>query len=207
RELHRLYIRQCLDNFKDNTGVIQLISEEYTGPLHFVQFWIDVIKEWKAETGKNPIIALSATKDVQDAILADKERAKEIQVIDIKYWHYQADGSEYAPKGGQNLAPRQHARLLKPKKTSLEQVYRAVSEYRKAHPDKAVIYHGDNYPSMAWVVFMAGGSLANLPKVGNGDFYKSASAMTPSQIDGKWVLKGEDGAIIYSNDSGGLSIG
>src|SRR5690606_34942746 len=82
RELHRQYIRQALNNFKDNTGVIQLISEEYTGPLHFVQFWIDVIKEWKQETGKHPIIALSATKDVQDAILADKERAKEVQVID-----------------------------------------------------------------------------------------------------------------------------
>src|SRR5690606_241730 len=48
RELHRAYIRQCLENFKANTGVIQLISAEYTGPLHFVEFWIDVIKEWKA---------------------------------------------------------------------------------------------------------------------------------------------------------------
>jgi hypothetical protein len=60
--------------------------------------------------------------------------ASVVDLVDIRYWHYQADGTAYAPKGGQNLAPppkpRQHARLLKPKKTSFEQVYRAVKEYR-----------------------------------------------------------------------------
>ncbi len=201
RSLHRAYIRQCLDNFKDNSGVIQMISAEYTGPLHFVQFWVDVIKEWKAETGKNPIIGLSATKDVQDAILADKERAKEIQVIDIRYWHYQADGKSYAPQGGQNLAPRQHARLLKPKKTSMEAVYKAVSEYRTKYPDKAVLYFADNYPTMAWASFMAGGSMANLPKIGNNDFYRAASAMKATEINGAWLLKGSQGLIIYKEKS------
>lgn len=201
RSLHRAYIRQCLDNFKDNSGVIQMISAEYTGPLHFVQFWVDVIKEWKAETGKNPIIGLSATKDVQDAILADKERAKEIQVIDIRYWHYQADGKSYAPQGGQNLAPRQHARLLKPKKTSMEAVYKAVSEYRTKYPDKAVLYFADNYPTMAWASFMAGGSMANLPKIGNNDVYRAASAMKATEINGTWLLKGSQGLIIYKEKS------
>ena len=38
RELHRQYIRQCLNNFADNPNVIQLTSAEFTGPLHFVQF-------------------------------------------------------------------------------------------------------------------------------------------------------------------------
>ena len=38
RELHRNYIRQCLNSFADNENVVQLISEEFTGPLHFVQF-------------------------------------------------------------------------------------------------------------------------------------------------------------------------
>ncbi len=202
RALHRAYIRQCLDNFKDNTGVIQMISAEYTGPLHFVQFWIDVIKEWKQETGKTPMIALSATKDVQDAILADPERAKEIQIIDIRYWHYQADGSAYAPKGGQNLAPRQHARLLKPKKTSAEQVYRAVAEYRRKNPDKAVLYHADNYPEMAWAIFMAGGSMANLPAVNNPDFYKAASTMKADVENNTWVLKSASGVIVYNNEMG-----
>src|SRR5436190_18145787 len=68
RELHKKYIRQCLNNFKDNNGVIQLIGEEFTGPTHFVKFWLDVIKEWEKETGKHPIIGLSVTKDVQDSI-------------------------------------------------------------------------------------------------------------------------------------------
>ncbi|HET7896505.1 MAG TPA: DUF6298 domain-containing protein, partial [Flavisolibacter sp.] len=127
RKLHEAYIRQCLNNFKNNSGVIQLIGAEYTGPLHFVQFWLDVIKGWEKETGKKEIIGLSTTKDVQDAILADPARAAVVDLIDIRYWHYQEDGKAYEPKGGQNLAPRQHARLLKPKRTSFEQVYRAVS--------------------------------------------------------------------------------
>ncbi|MDM1293625.1 pectate lyase [Sphingobacterium sp. N143] len=206
RALHRAYIRQCLDNFKDNSGVIQLISAEYTGPLAFVQFWIDVIKEWKTETGKQPIIALSTTKDVQDAILADPERSKEIQVIDIRYWHYQADGSTYAPKGGQNLAPRQHARLLKPKKTSLEAVYKAVTEYRKKYPEKAVLYNGDNYPEMAWAAFMAGGSMANLPKIATPDFYRAAAGMQAEVLNGHWTLKSDQGMIVYNASSAALDL-
>lgn len=161
RALHRAYIRKCLDNFAANSSVIQSISAEYTGPLHFVAFWIDTIKEWEKETGKHPIISLSTTKDVQDAILRDKDRAGVIDLIDIRYWHYQADGTAYAPEGGQNLAPRQHARLLKPKKTSFDQVYRAVSEYRLKYPEKAVMYSGDNYDAFGWAIFMGGGSLSN----------------------------------------------
>ncbi|RZM18518.1 MAG: pectate lyase, partial [Pedobacter sp.] len=107
KELHRAYIRQCLDNFKDNRSVIQLISAEFTGPLHFVEFWIDVIAEWEKETGKNALVALSTTKDVQDAILADKKRAAAVDIIDIRYWHPKDNGEYYEPKGGQNLAPRQ----------------------------------------------------------------------------------------------------
>jgi len=206
RALHRAYIRQCLENFKDNTGVIQTISAEYTGPLHFVEFWIDVIAEWKKETGKNPIIALSATKDVQDAILADPKRAKEIQLIDIRYWHYQADGSAYAPQGGQNLAPRQHARLLKPKKTSADQVYRAVSEYRTKYPEKGVLYHGDNYPEMAWAIFMAGGSMAGLPAVDAPGFYQAASSMTTAIEQETWLLRSDSGAIVYNSKAQGLTI-
>lgn len=200
RELHRAYIRQCLENFKDNTGVIQLISAEYTGPLHFVEFWIDVIKEWKAETGYNPMIALSTTKDVQDAILADVERAKEIQVIDIRYWYYQKDGEAYAPEGGKNLAPRQHGRKMRSKGTSPEQVYRAVSEYRTNFPDKAVIYHSNSYPEQAWTVFMAGGSMANVPRVAHADFYQEVSGMQAKIQQDVWCLEGEEAAVFYHSD-------
>ena len=47
RELHRGYIRQCLDNFADRSNVIQMTSAEYSGPLEFTQFWLDTIIEWE----------------------------------------------------------------------------------------------------------------------------------------------------------------
>jgi hypothetical protein len=142
----------------------------------FVQFWIDTIKEWEKETGKHPIIGLSVTKDVQDAILADPARSSVIDLIDIRYWHYQADGTAYEPQGGQSLAPRQHARLLKPKATSFEQVYRAVASYRSKYPQKAVIYSGDSYDKFPWAILMAGGSLPNLSGISN-EILTSAAVM------------------------------
>ncbi|WP_432712941.1 DUF6298 domain-containing protein, partial [Pedobacter sp.] len=178
RSLHRAYIRQCLNNFAENNSVIQLIGAEFTGPKHFVEFWLACIEEWKKDTGKHPIIGLSVTKDVQDAILADPEKAALVDVIDIRYWHYQADGTAYAPLGGQNLAPRQHARLLKPQKTSFAQVYRAVVEYKTKYPAKAVIYSGDNYTSYGWAVLMAGGSLPTLPAL-HKELFAAAAQLKP----------------------------
>lgn len=198
RKLHTAYIRKCLDNFKDNSGVIQTISEEFTGPLHFVNFWVDVIKEWETETGKKPLIALSVTKDVQDSLLADAQRAAVIDIIDIRYWHYQADGSVYAPKGGQNLAPRQHARLLKPKASSPQQVYRAVLEYKLRYPQKAVIYSGDGADKNGWAVLMAGGSLPNV-KVKDPRFLEAAASMRHVPDPENWTLSGEQGYIVYTN--------
>jgi hypothetical protein len=205
RALHVAYIRKCLENFADNSCVIQLIGAEFTGPLHFVQFWLDTIAEWEKETGKNAIVGLSTTKDVQDSILADPIRSKIVDLIDIRYWHYQADGKTYEPKGGQNLAPRQHARLLKPKATSFEQVYRAVKEYRLNNPGKAVIYSGDNFDHQGWAAFMAGGSLANIPKLANSQLVKDASSMKPVDLPttttDQWILEGDKGFIIYVNGS------
>ncbi|MBP6023487.1 DUF6298 domain-containing protein [Ferruginibacter sp.] len=200
KELHKKYIRQCLNNFKDNTGVIQLIGEEFTGPTHFVKFWLDVIKDWEKETGKHPIIGLSVTKDVQDAILSMPAYAAIIDLIDIRYWHYQADGTAYEPKGGQNLAPRQHARLLKPKKTSFEQVYRAVKEYRDKFPAKAVVYSGDSYPEFAMAVFMAGGSLPALSNTLDAALLKAASGMKPiaSQNKNEYILSDGKNRIVYN---------
>jgi hypothetical protein len=63
RELHRNYIRKCLDNFDDNGSVLQFISEEFTGPLPFVELWLDVIAEWEAETQKDAKVVLCVTKD------------------------------------------------------------------------------------------------------------------------------------------------
>jgi hypothetical protein len=179
RELHRKYIRQCLDNFVDNSNVIQLISAEYTGPLHFVQFWIDVIAEWENETGHDALVGLSATKDVQDAILADPIRSGRVELIDIRYWASNAEGGVYAPKGGQNLAPRQHARLVKPGKQTFASAYSDVMQYRTQFPGKAVIYSYSLADNLAWAVFIAGGSLAHIPKIEQNGFLESASTMQP----------------------------
>ncbi len=203
RELHKKYIRQCLNNFKDNNGVIQLIGEEFTGPTHFVKFWLDVIREWEKETGKHPIIGLSVTKDVQDSILAIPAYAAVVDLIDIRYWHYQADETAYAPRGGENLAPRQHARLLKPKKTSFEQVYRAVKEYRTKYPTKAVIYSGDNYPEFGMAVLMAGGSMPVLSATIDETILNAAVGMKPvvSTNANEYILSDGRSSIIYNSET------
>ncbi|HEX6847869.1 MAG TPA: DUF6298 domain-containing protein [Chitinophagaceae bacterium] len=203
RELHKKYIRQCLNNFKGNNGVIQLIGEEFTGPTHFVKFWLDVIREWKKETGKHPIIGLSVTKDVQDSILAIPAYAAVVDLIDIRYWHYQADGTTYEPKGGQSLAPRQHARLLKPNKTSFEQVYRAVKEYRDKFPNKAVIYSGDSYTEFGIAAFMAGGSLAVLPSIINKELLIASVGMKPAKSSNnkEYILSNGKNSLVYNTET------
>jgi hypothetical protein len=200
RQYYRTYIRQCLNNFADNQNVIQLISAEYTGPLHFVQFWLDVIDEWQKETGKNALVALSTTKDVQDSILADPKRAAVVDIIDIRYWHYKNDGTVYAPQGGLNLAPRQHARLLKVGKVTFDEAYKAVNECRTKYPDKAVTYYTENYPDMAWAVLMAGGSCPTL-SINDQDFMKAVAQMDVMQVNtGKYkmMVKSGKGIIIFA---------
>lgn len=200
-ELHRKFIRQCLDNFSDNTNVIHFIGEEFTGPLYFVQFWLNTIRQWKEQHPSKELIGLSVTKDVQDAILADPGYAALIDVIDIKYWHYQANGEPYAPKGGQNLAPRQHARLLKPKASSPQQVYRAVAEYRERFPAKAVMYSGDSGDKNGWAILMAGGSFSNVV-VKDPAFWTALKSMKPDyHSQGPWKLEGKNGIVVYAPDT------
>jgi hypothetical protein len=166
RALHRGYIRQCLDNFAERTNVVQLTSAEYSGPPGFVQFWIDVIAEWEEETGFNVLVGLSAPKNVQDVILADEDRARHVDVIDIRYWCYAAGGELYAPEGGRNLAPRQHLRQSRLKAGSAAEIVKSVREFRTRFPDKAVTYFAEEHCPSAhdgWAVLMGGGSLADVP--------------------------------------------
>ena len=218
--LHRAFIRQCLDNFSNNTGVIQLIGAEFTGPLPFVQFWVDKIRQWEQEKAKHEIIGLSTTKDVQDAILTDPARAATIDLIDIRYWYYQQDGKVYAPLGGQSLAPRQHERQLKPKRPSFEQVYHSVREYRDRYPDKAILYSAEGCDNFGWAVFMAGGSLANIPEIRYGSlsdadrlhtgFEEAAARMRPVDVtgnpNGQWALSDRHNGYIIYNNGGDLTI-
>lgn len=139
RALHRAYIRHHLDTLGAASNVIHTLSAENSGPLHFMQFWLDVVAEWERETGRHPLIALSACKDVQDAILADPARAAIVDVIDLTYWFRTDRGQEFAPRGGQSLAPRQHLRLWKGGRPSAESIRAMAREYRAKFPGKAVI--------------------------------------------------------------------
>lgn len=193
KKLHQQYIKKAFDNFKGNTNVIQFTSEEYTGPLHFMAFWLDEAQKWKAENGNKTLVGLSATKDVQDAILNDDKRTKIVDVIEIKYWHYKSDGSLYAPEGGKNMAPRQHARKMKVGKETEQQVYRAVREYHDKFSDKIILYSTNRAPSFGWSVAMAGGSLPNIPKVEAPGFLKALAEGEPTKNttyqDDVWQLE------------------
>lgn len=132
---------KMLDAFADEPNVIQSIGEEYTGPYHFTKFWLQTVAEWEAKTGKHVWVALSCNKDVQDAILQDPELRKVVDIIHIEQWYYTQKGL-YAPEGGKNLAPRQYQRRLRPGKVTYDDVFKSVSEYRQAYPEKVVIYSG-----------------------------------------------------------------
>ncbi|MEI6950222.1 DUF6298 domain-containing protein [Paraflavisolibacter sp. H34] len=182
RQLHRAYIRKSLDNFKGNTNIIHHLGLEYTGPLHFVQFWLDVIGEWEREHGQDVKVLLPGTKDVQDAILADPLRAALVDGIDVLQWQYRRDGSLFAPAGGQSLATRQIARIMEVGETSWEQIYRAVSEFRNKYPGKAIVYSRGGAPLSEWAAFMGGGSLAHLPPIADKAFYAAAAQMAPLPV-------------------------
>ena len=201
RPLHRQYIRMCLDQLKDQSNVVHLISAEYTGPLHFTRFWLETIAEWETETGRHPLIALSCTRDVQDSILADPQLNKVVDIIDIRYWHYNTEGL-WAPEGGKNMAPRQWMRKMKVGKTGFSEAYKAVREMRDHYPDKAVTLFAQQYPDYGWAILMAGGSLPNIPISDKQadklqkQFLQDVCEMTP--------MEGEDCVAIGSKDKGYL---
>ena len=109
-------------------------------------------------------LALITSKDITDAILADPVRARQVSVIDTRYWQYRPEGKLWAPEGGRNLAFREMiTEEFKrsgdtPPDTTPAQVYRQVREYRDRFPDKAVVaWHGGVGPIP---VLMAGGAQA-----------------------------------------------
>ena len=162
RELHALYIRHCLNQLGDFHNVMFSVGEEYTGPAEFVEFWLDEIAAWQQERGRNVLVCLSCTKDVQDRILQQPERSAIVDVIDQKYWWYTSDGQLYAPPGGQNLSPRQQLREHKGShKRTPESIAQGLREYRKKYPTKAVIGSFPDADADAELVVSAGGSFPN----------------------------------------------
>jgi hypothetical protein len=183
RALHRHYIRHCLDTLGACPNVIFQIGEEFTGPRHFVEFWLDTIAEWQKEKGRTVLVGLSCTKDVQDAILADPKRSALVSVIDLKYWWYTADGGVYDPKGDTDLAPRQQLREWKGNKSRSDaSVARAVREYRAKFPEKAVTvsFAGAN----GWAVAAAGGSVPRLPPETDPALLAALGRMKPHEAKG-----------------------
>ena len=137
RKLHEAYIRHHLDVLSDCPNVIHMTSGEYTGPMPFTQFWLDTIGQWERETGKQVLTALSCTYDVQEAILDDPARAAVVDIIDIRYWSPQSDGTGKGPRGGINLSPRQQG--FGNSGNNRQGFKAAVKRYQERFPDKAVI--------------------------------------------------------------------
>jgi hypothetical protein len=163
RELHRAYIFHGLDALKDHPNVVHGLGFQYAGPLAFQQFFLDTVAQWEKANGCTVRLALTTSKDTTDAILADPVRGPMISVIDLRYWQYLADGTLFAPNGGQNLAFRELSTQRFGKAggdtappTTPAQIYRQVREYRDRYPDKAVVaWHGGCGPIP---VLMAGGA-------------------------------------------------
>ncbi len=188
RALHRGYLSKCVENFKGSKNVIQFTSDEYSGPQEFTEFWLD---EMTRHGGDKPLLAISATKDVQDALLADPQRRDAIDVIDIRYWCYGRDGALYAPPGGANMAPRQHLRQSHVKAGDFASVARAVREYRTEHPTIPVLFNANrfcNTPRDGWAVLMGGGSLADVPPL-REELKRALVAMRPAWKQGDRVMR------------------
>ncbi len=153
RDLHRRYIRHCLDVLKDNTNVIYGLDREYSGPLPFVQFWLDTVAEWQKENGRKVFIHLEVPRAQMDALLADPVRRPLIASIDFHNWYYRADGSLFAIEGGLNKAPREQI-MAQPNSRpgGAEQRYRAWREYRDAFPGLAIPRKNDDFAALSAAV-------------------------------------------------------
>jgi hypothetical protein len=174
RELHRAYMRHCLEALSSQPNVIHTLSEEYTGPLSFMRFWLDTVAEWKNETHLSPLIALSATKDVQDEILADRQRSAAVDVIDLKYWWRSRKGL-FAPDGAKNMAPRQSERLWKGGRPRASDIASMVWDYRSRFQDKAVICPFEE--ADGWASLAAGASLPPLPRSTEVEILRAVPSM------------------------------
>jgi hypothetical protein len=210
RKLHAGYIRQNLDNFTNEANVIQFTSAEFTGPLPFEQFWLDTIGAWEAETGRHPLIALAAPKNVQDAILADAKRAAVVDVIAFRYW-WKTDKGLFAPNGGENQSPRQFWRLWKGGAPSDENLASMVAEYHAKFPGKVVMAAGEqeySFEHAGWAYLCAGGSMPRLPQGTDKTLLVAIPNMQPwaeASKNGLWILR-EAGKQLLIHASGGATI-
>ena len=134
-------IRHCLDTLGESKNVIFTLGEEFTGPASFVTFWLDSVRNWMADTGRDVFIMLSTCRDAQETVLQDPNYSHLVDIVDVKYWWHTAQGNTYEPPSGRDLAPRQQLREWKGAKPSrsVDSLCRSVKEIRLLHPHKAVL--------------------------------------------------------------------
>jgi hypothetical protein len=174
RELHRALIVHELDALSGVHNLIFCLGFQFSGPLAFQEFFQDTVAAWEKKSGRTVRIQLATSKDITDAILANPVRARQVAVIDMRYWQYRSDGSLWAPQGGRNLAFREMIGLDfkrpgdTPPDTTPLQVYRQVREYHDKYPDKAIVAWNGGAGLIP--VLMAGGAQALMrnPSGGHG---------------------------------------
>ena len=139
RALHRAYIFHVLDQLAGSDNIIFGLSFQYSGPLSFQRFFQQAVAEWETRHGRRVKLVLDTGKNVTDAILADPALARQVAVIDMRYWHYLPDGTLWAPEAGQNRAFRELHPAEFGDPSTPRMVYRQVREYRDRYPDKAIV--------------------------------------------------------------------
>jgi hypothetical protein len=174
RALHRAFILHELNELAGARNLFFCLGFQFAGPLSFQEFFQNTVAEWEKKTGRTVRILMATSKGITDAILADPVRARQVAVIDMRYWQYRPDRSLWAPPGGKNLAFREMIAQDfggsgdTPPDTTPLQVYRQVREYHGRYPDKAIVaWHGGAGPIP---VLMAGGAQALMrnPSAGQG---------------------------------------
>jgi hypothetical protein len=174
RRLHRAFLLHELDELGGLRSVFLSLGAQFAGPLAFQEFFQDTVAEWEKKTGRTARVELATSKDITDAIMANPARARQVAVIDMRYWQYRPDGTLWAPEGGRNLAFREAVNrdfgrnADQPPDTTPYQVYRQVREYRDKFPAVAIVaWHGGAGPIP---VLMAGGAQALMrnPSAGQG---------------------------------------
>ena len=206
RDLHRRYIRHSLDVLKDRRNVVYGIDREYSGPLSFVEFWLDTIAEWERDNDRKVMIALEIPKAQLDALLDDPARRPMITAMGVHHWLYRTDGNLFAIKGGINKAPREQQDAFIPPPNGNEALgvqraplwettpamkYRAWREYADKAPDLVFLFPQDLFPDLTHAVEAAVPAAARRGSV----MTTEARSATPSS----WAMATPSGArLVYS---------
>jgi hypothetical protein len=216
RDLHRRYIRHSLDVLKDRTNVVFGIDREYTGPLGFVEFWLDTIAEWERENRRDVKVVLEIPKAQLDALLADPVRRPLFDAMAVHNWLYRNDGRLFAVVGGINKAPREQQDAFIPPPNGNEALgvqraplwettpamkYRAWREYADKAPDLVFLFPQDLFPDLTRAVEAAvpaadrRGAVMSTEAV-TGDGAPSTTAWSMTTPAGARLVYSTDGAAV-----------